>query len=331
LYFQSVRLNVHSNASVLSTYRAMSAKYIATIYGELPPSPVAVQVQRLHEHVASHNHPLLPLGTSTQSLRVRSLLDSASVEEIHFGLQLIVPAAKMVRCMIVCGDGCWRTVSDSALRNLLAHDCAIAMFNRTEIAPDLPQITNQNRNAALYRAYPGLDFGAISAWAWGYARCVDAIATISELANVPIAFSGHSRGGKAALLAGATDSRAAFVHANNAGALGSASTHEVGEGSETWQALVQAYPHWVSAKLRALAANNGAPPFDQDALLGAISPRNVLITQAADDAWANPRGTAFLIEKLRPRFFGKLELIAREGEHPMLDADWRALLDFILK
>jgi hypothetical protein len=330
LYFQNVRLNVHSNASVLATYRAMSREPIATMYGELPPSPIALQVQRLHEHVASHNHPLLPLGTSTQSLRVRLRLDSASVEEIQFGLQLVVPTAKMVRCMIVCGDGCWRTLSDSALRNLLEHDCAIAMFNRTEIAPDLPQNFGQNRDAALYRAYPNLDFGAISAWAWGYARCVDAIGTISELENVPIAFSGHSRGGKAALLAGATDTRAAFVHANNAGALGSASTHEVGEGGETWQGLVQVYPHWVSAKLRTLALNDGALPFDQDALLGAISPRNLLITQAADDAWANPQGTALLIEKLRPRFTGKLELIAREGGHPMLDADWRALLDFIL-
>lgn len=326
-----MRLNVHSNASVLPTYYAVSSKYIATIYGELPPSPVAVQVQRLHVHVASHNHPLLPLSTSTQSLRVRSLLDSAGVEEIQFGLQLIIPAAKMVRCMIVCGDGCWRTLSDSALQNLLEHDCAVAMFNRTEIAPDLPQNADQNRDATLYRAYSNLDFGAISAWAWGYARCVDAIATISEFANVPIAFSGHSRGGKAALLAGATDTRAAYVHANNAGVLGSASTHEVGEGGETWQALVKAYPHWVSAKLRTFAVNDFSLPFDQDALLGAISPRNLLITQAADDVWANPHGTALLIEKLRPRFAGKLKLIGREGDHPMLDADWRALRDFILK
>jgi hypothetical protein len=327
LYFRNVRLNVHFHA----VYCALNSEHIATIYGELPPSPRALHVQNLHEHVASHNHPLLPAGTTTQSLRVQVLLNSASTEEMHFGLQLMLTPGKMVRCVIICGDGCWRTLSDSALRNLLDHDCAIAMFNRTEIAPDLPQHADQNRDATLYRAYPNLDFGAISAWAWGYARCVDAIAMVSELADVPIAFSGHSRGGKAALLAGATDTRAAFVHANNAGALGSAPIQQVGEGSETWNALVNAYPHWVSAKLRALAANNGALPFDQDALLGAISPRNLVITQAADDTWANPRGTAFLMEKLRPRFTGKLELIERKGGHPMLDADWRALLDFILK
>jgi hypothetical protein len=326
LYFQNVRLNVHFNDP-----GNMISEFIHTIYGQLPPSPKAFRVQHLHEHVAPHNHPLLPMGTSTQSLRVRFELDSARGEAVNFGLQLFVPKAKMVRCVIVCGDGCWRTISDAGLRNLLEHDCAFALFNRTEIAPDVPPQLSPAGDTALVSAHPHLDFGAISAWAWGYARCVDAVATIPELAIVPIAFSGHSRGGKAALLAGAADSRAAFVHANNSGTLGSASHLEIGQGAETWQALVCAYPHWVSAKLRALAENGDPLLFDQDTLLAAISPRNLLITQAADDAWANPRGTAILIEKLRSQFSGNLELIEREGGHPMLDSDWRALLAFISK
>jgi hypothetical protein len=308
----------------------VSAEFIAAVYGALPPPARRVRAQRLHGHVAMHNHPTLPMGTSTESLRVQVLLESEGAEEIQFGLQLFVPATKLVRCMIVCGDGCWRTMSDAALRNLLRNDCGIALFNRTEIAPDMPLHSDRAEAATLYRAYPNANFGAISAWAWSYSRVVDAIATLSELANVPIAFTGHSRGGKAVLLAGASDLRAAFVHANNAGILGSAPLQHVGVASETWQALVQTYPQWVSGRLQKLAAEGGTLSLEQDSLLSAISPRKLLITQATDDAWANPLGTAHLVEKIRPGFAGKLRLIERQGGHPMLDADWRALVDFIL-
>ncbi len=308
---------------------------IETVYGGMPTAPRAVTAQLLHQHVAPQHHPLLPSGAISQSWRVRCALVEAGVSALTFMFQLYVPARVLPHCVIVCGDGCWRTLSDATLKVLLQSGLAVALFNRTDIAadrtPNPTQPEDLQRDSPIFEAEPEAPFGAISAWAWAYSRVVDALSTMRDLAGAPIAFTGHSRGGKAALLAGAIDARANWVHANNAGVLGSAPYYNVGEGSETWQALVRAYPHWVGAKLRALAASHSALAFEQDLLLAAISPRNVLITQATDDAWANPLGTAQLIDTLRPRFEGGLSLVQRSGAHPMLDEDWQVLRAFILE
>jgi hypothetical protein len=305
---------------------------IDTVYGGLPPAPLTTRAELLHAYVAPQHHALLPEGTQVTSVRVRVSFAAPFTKEVCFALKLTLPAAAAPRSIIICGDGCWRTPSDAALLQLLGQGVGLALFDRTEIAPDRPRADNDlQRDAVLYEAFPAHPFGAIAAWAWGYSRCADALQSLPGLGHTPLVFSGHSRGGKAALLAGAMDARAWLTHANNAGVAGSGSYHEYGEGSETWQALASGYPHWVGPQLRAMAATNEILPFDQDDLLERIAPRGLLITQATDDAWANPQGTAHIVAKLRRRYaeLGAAEnihLVTRPGAHPMCDADWKALL-----
>ena len=73
------------------------------------------------------------------------------------------------------------------------------------------------RDSGLYRLYPDAEFGVCSAWAWAAHRCVDALLTMDEVQSDGIAVTGHSRGGKTAILAGATDERIAVTNPNNSG------------------------------------------------------------------------------------------------------------------
>jgi len=235
-------------------------------------------------------------------------------------LRVLKPKRSTPVPVIVSGDACWGYITDAVQQAVLARGYALAMFDRTEIAADAPHREQPNAN---------LKSGTLAAWAWGYHRCIDALIQMTELDASKIIVTGHSRGGKAALLASATDSRIWLTHANNAGTLGSASHHVQGKGSETIEALVTQFPHWVGEALKVYLARGKTVaelPFDQDQLLTRIAPRALLITQALGDDWANPKGTQYLLEKCQSPH---IHAVYRQGMHPQTMADWLALLDHL--
>ncbi len=305
---------------------------IDMLYGGLPPSPAKRTLYCLHEHVASQQSRVVPPGTRTTSFRLEIGFNVPSAQMLPLHFTLTAPGNGPTHLVIVSGDGCWRNVSDEMLVEMLHQGFGFLLFNRTEIAPDAPPTPDDlQRNAQIYKIESERTFGAVSVWAWGYAQIAAALRESAMFSKIPVAFTGHSRGGKAALLAAAISPACDFVHANNAGVLGSGSLREYGDGSETWQALAQQFPHWVGPGLRGLAQEKDAVlHFEQDELLAEIAPRPILITQAADDLWANPSGTEMIVENLRRRyktagFEPKVELVTRTGGHPTTAADWAAL------
>jgi dienelactone hydrolase len=237
-------------------------------------------------------------------------------------LQILKPKHRKPVPVIASGDACWPYITNEVKQAVLACGYALATFDRTEIAADAPHGEQPNANLAS---------GTLAAWAWGYQRCIDSLSMMDGLDVSKIVVTGHSRGGKAALLAGATDQRIWLTHANNAGTLGSASHHVQGAGSETLEALVAQFPHWVGTELKAYLAS-GKPaselPFDQDDLLARIAPRALLITQALGDDWANPSGTKYILTKCRQP---NIHAVYRQGAHPQTLADWQALLDLMTR
>ena len=236
------------------------------------------------------------------------------------------------------GDGCWWHISEEVAQMVTASGCALVMFNRTEIAEDLgyPDAPDRNKRAGgLYELYPGEGFGALAAWAWGYHRVVDLLTQLDYIDPTRIAVTGHSCGGKTALLAGATDERIALVNDNASCAGGSAAFRYVGDGGETLN-IINVCPSWFGPGLRPYLGREGDIPFDQHCLLATIAPRALLLTYALDDRWSNPEGMvqcAWAAGEVY-ELLGAGDHIAfhlRGGKHCHGLEDWRVLLDFLGK
>jgi pimeloyl-ACP methyl ester carboxylesterase len=178
----------------------------------------------------------------------------------------------------------------------------------------------------------GCSSGAIAAWAWGFHRAVDSLTQISAIDATRIAIVGHSRGGKAALLAGASDERIALTSANNSGAGGAGCWRFCGSGAETLADITDTFPYWFSPSLRIYKNKEHELPFDQHFLKALIAPRYLLTTEAQDDLWANPSGAWRTHQAARQvfEFLGvasNIVMVTRSGEHPHDMRDWQALLN----
>ena len=217
----------------------------------------------------------------------------------------------------------------------------VVKFNRTELAPDLP---DPRRECGINAVFPEHRFSAISAWAWGYHRVVDALLTLDYVDPEHIAITGHSRGGKAALLEGATDERIRYTCPNGSGTHGAAPYRFVqreaedsdfhDKNSEPLEFMMRAVAYWMGAGLGAYVGKEATLPHDMHFLKALIAPRCYLETNGYADIWANPRGSslAFLAAREVWRLLGAEERCAtfyREGGHRHSPADFAALFDFM--
>ena len=130
------------------------------------------------------------------------------------------------------------------------------------------------------------DPGKIAMWAWAAQRVLDYAQTLDCLDLDGAIVCGHSRLGKTALLAAATDERFAFVHSNDSGCSGAALAR--GNARETVARICELFPYWFCENYLKYAGNEEKMPFDQHYLLGAIAPRYVSVGSAEEDVFADP-------------------------------------------
>ena len=163
--------------------------------------------------------------------------------------------------------------------------------------------------------------GTLAAWAWGLSRALDWLVMRPEVDANRIAALGHSRMGKAALLAASRDARFAAAVSNCSGAGGAALFR--GKGGERINDLVGRFPYWFCPAFADWAGRDDELPYDQDALLRTIAPRPVLVLSAADDAWADPDAEG------RCALAAGAEYRTRPGPHDLTADDWRDALAFL--
>lgn len=293
-------------------------------YGGLPPAPSGVTGQPLH----STSIPRFQDATYTQYRIVND--DEPS---FHFRLDVLVPQGDGPFSVVLTGDGCWGIgfITEELTVEIIHRGFALAQFSRTEIVPDM---YNSDRDTGLYRVYPDQSFGAIAAWAWGYHRCIDFLTTLNKFDPNQIAVVGHSRGGKTALLAGATDERIAFTSPNGSGSGGAGCFRWQGPDSETLADSIRMIPYWYGPRLKEYVGREDELPFDQHFLKSLVAPRAYLSTEGLGDLWSNPSGTWQSHQAAREvyRFLQAEDQIGiwyREGEHDHGAADWGAFLDFM--
>lgn len=291
-----------------------------TVYGALPATPRQVQCVVLHEATIARLQ-------GARKLSLRLLCDGLAL----CNLSLLLPAGPGPFATLLHGDACWGYATDAVQADVLSRGYGLAEFNRTEVMSDLAGAHAQQVSCAALQGY---DVPAIAAWAWGFHRAIDALLQLPHVDGARIAIVGHSRGGKAALLAGATDTRIAVTGANNSGAAGAGCFKVRGPGAETLADLVQAFPHWLSPAVNGYCGRETELPFDQHFLKALIAPRGLLCTEARGDAWANPIGSQHTHDAAAEvyRWMGaadRIGLTYRDGGHSHTLQDWLALLDFM--
>ena len=129
---------------------------------------------------------------------------------------------------------------------------------------------------------------SISAWAWGLSRMLDCLESEPSLHPAKALVHGHSRLGKTALWAGATDTRFRLVISNDSGCGGAALFKRC--FGENLEAVLASFPYWFVRSLQRYICNEAALPFDQHWLISLIAPRPVCIASATEDLWADPKG-----------------------------------------
>jgi len=128
-------------------------------------------------------------------------------------------------------------------------------------------------------------WGAVATWAWGLSRVYDYLATDRAVDAKRVIVIGHSRYGKAALWAGARDTRFAAVISNDSGE-GGASLYRRNFG-ETIRVMNN---YWFAPTYKTFSEREAELPVDTHELIALVAPRPVYIGAASEDLWADPLG-----------------------------------------
>jgi hypothetical protein len=133
------------------------------------------------------------------------------------------------------------------------------------------------------------DWGALAAWAWGASRALDYFETDKAVDAKRVGLEGHSRYGKATVVAMAFDERFAIAYVSSSGE-GGAKLHR-----RKWGELVENLTaaneyHWMAGNFMEFAGRWDTMPVDSHELIALCAPRPVFLS-AGKGPNANPDGS----------------------------------------
>lgn len=194
----------------------------------------------------------------------------------------------------------------------------------------------------------GNQWGAISAWAWGFSRVIDYMEQDEDVDATHVGVVGQSRGGKTALWAGCCDPRIWLSVSNNSGCLGAAIQH--GNTGEQYRQIVGTFPFWFADRFVETVQEGRELPIDQHLMMSLLAPRLLYVASATQDDWADPQseflgakmtGPAFELLGARglpadlpmprpdtPVFSDRVGYHIRTGGHQLTVYDWRQFILF---
>ena len=183
--------------------------------------------------------------------------------------------------------------SDTAswpVSEILKHGYGLVTAYYGDIEPDHPDGWKTGIRTTLSKdlAIRPTEWGAIGAWAWGLALILDYLEEDPAIDARKVAVIGHSRLGKAALWAAASDERFAMVISNESGEGGAALSKR--NYGETVKVINEKFPHWFGTAYKNFGDNTSALPVDQHMLLAMIAPRPLYVASAEGDQWSDPKG-----------------------------------------
>jgi hypothetical protein len=243
--------------------------------------------------------------TITGTVDISSYPALRNIPRVTAQCRLPAVAGKRYPVVVTYGEGTAR------FQYTAPHDYGVCSYTPGQVQPD-------NGNSGALSSYIiGLankgdwrkpdDPGALVAWGWGVSRLIDYFAGDPDIDEDRVAVQGHSRYGKATLVAAAYDDRIVVAWPSSAGALGTVmARRHYGESLEFVGSSSSEY-HWVNGNLM----NYGGPitpgtyiprkveflDVDAHATVSLIAPRAIFATAGTDtppgngDGWNDPRGT----------------------------------------
>jgi hypothetical protein len=171
---------------------------------------------------------------------------------------------------------------------------AVAEFSWTAVAGD----KKGAKTGGIYTLFgEEIDTGALMGWAWGIARVIDVVAqAVPEIDATKVFITGHSRYGKATLVAGAFDERITLTVPSHSGTGGLPPYRYVEEfakrngKTETLQNVANSFPHWFRPDFNQFVGKVDRLPLDQHLLAALVAPRALMNTEGTKDIWINPEG-----------------------------------------
>jgi len=346
------------------------------VYGRSPAKPKAIRFEVVEEGPdaldgkATRRQVVVHLGKGEKALAVNLLLYLPKKANgpvpgfltINFMGNHTVnpdPAIRIPTSWVRNGNGVRNNKATAAGRGsresrwaidaIIGRGCAFATVYYGDIDPDF----HDGYKNGLHPLFPPqdpkkrkpTDWGSIAGWAWGLSRCLDYLEADTQVDAKRVAVMGHSRLGKTALWAGASDERFALVISNNSGCGGAALSRR--RFGETVKRINTSFPHWFCDNYKKYNDKEDECPVDQHMLIALSAPRPVYIASAVGDRWADPKGEflsalgAETVYKLFGHSFGatkqppvdkpvhgRIGYHVRSGKHDVTTFDWKQYLDF---
>jgi len=191
------------------------------------------------------------------------------------------------------------------------------------------------------------EWGVLAVWSFAASCVLDYLLTLPEIDGSRIGVTGHSRCGKAALWAGVTDERFAWVMPNNSGCCGAALLR--GKHGENMASINLLMPYWFAPAFGKYVGREQELPFDQHTVLSLVAPRILHVASGSEDFWADPMGEhrSTVLANVVYRLYGNPSMeeafpeanstvVAgsigyhlRKGPHLLTEYDWEMLVNHI--
>jgi len=156
------------------------------------------------------------------------------------------------------------------------------------------------------------DWGVLRAWAWGASRALDYFETDKSVDAEHVGIEGHSRYGKAALVAMAYDPRFAIGYISSSG-MGGAALYRRHFGELVENVAATNEYHWMAGNFLKYAGplTPDDLPVDSHELIAMCAPRPVFISGGATegDGWVDAKGMFLAAAGAGPVY----ELLGRKG------------------
>ena len=230
---------------------------------------------------------------------------------------------------------------------LIDNGFAVLSFCYNDVTQDNGDLTDGLAGILFENGIRGPeDPGKIALWAWAAQRVMDYAETRQDVLDLDCAVvCGHSRLGKTALLAAATDERFTCAYSNESGCSGAAVTR--GKQGEHISDICTNFPYWFCENYTQYKEREDSLPFDQHYLIASIAPRRVCIGSAAEDLWADPAAEQLCCFAASPAFEtgfdcpdrpaavgeaffgGHIGYHLRSGQHFFSREDWQRIMQFV--